>query len=270
MNIVCIGAHPDDAEVFAGGTMALWAQAGHRVVAVSVVNGEIGHHEMGGKPLVDRRLAEMGRAAAIGGYETRCLHYRDGEFMPSIEARRDIVRLLREAEADLVLTHRPVDYHPDHRYTSMTVQDAAYMVTVPQFCPETPRLARNPVFAYMMDSFTRPVPMRADVAVDVGPVMDAKWAMLDAMESQVYEWLPWIEAYPEPAPEGGDDRRRFLREMWDPLLRKWTEQGRAALAERYGPDRGTAVAYAELFEICEYGRQPDAAELEGLFPLGLW
>ena len=107
--------------------------------------------------------------------------------------RKRVVEILRECEADIVLTHRPNDYHPDHRYTSVVVQDAAFMVTVPHFCPSVPALRKNPVFLYLMDSFQKPTPFHPDIAVDVTGAMDTKWSMLDAMESQMYEWLPWLD-----------------------------------------------------------------------------
>ena len=266
MNIVCFGAHPDDGEVYAGGTLVKWSRAGHRVLLVSMTNGDIGHHEMSGGVLANRRRAEAARSAAIGGFRERILDNHDGELMPTLELRRTVVRIIREWQADVVLTHRPYDYHPDHRYTSMTVQDAAFMVTVPHFCPDVPALEKNPVFLYMMDHFTRPAPFQADVAVAVDDVMDTKWAMLDAMDSQFYEWLPWIERVPGgPVPQKAGARLAWLKETWSPFLREATERGRDALIARYG-DTGRDVAFAELFELCQYGSCPTPDELLALFP----
>ena len=147
MNIVCFGGHPDDGEVYAGGTLVKWSRNGHRVLLVSLTNGDIGHHEISGPALARRRLAEAQRSAEIGGFEERILDNHDGELQPTLELRKTIVRIIRECDADIVLTHRPCDYHPDHRYGAMAVQDAAYMVMVPHFCPdgsgaqEEPRLS---------------------------------------------------------------------------------------------------------------------------------
>src|SRR5687768_18217258 len=66
-----------------------------------------------------------------------------------------LFRSIREWKADLVMAHRPNDYHPDHRYTGILVQDAAYMVTVPSFCPDVPALEHNPVFMYFTDNFQK-------------------------------------------------------------------------------------------------------------------
>jgi N-acetylglucosamine malate deacetylase 1 len=265
VNIVCFGAHPDDGEVFAGGTCVKWARLGHRVVLVSMTNGDVGHHEMAGAALARRRALEARRSAELGGCMDLVLDHHDGELMPSLALRKQVVQIIREFEADLVLTHRPNDYHPDHRYTSQLVQDAAFMVTVPHFCPDVPALARNPVFAYLMDRFEKPYAFRPDVAVAVDDVMGVKWEMLDAMESQVYEWLPWLEGSSARVPAAPVDRRAWLEASWSDFFAQPAVRGREALVARYGAS-GHDVRYAELFEISEYGHQPSEDELRGLFP----
>lgn len=265
MNIVCIGAHPDDAEAHAGGTCVKWARTGHRILLVSLTNGDVGHHAMGGGPLAQRRKAEARRSAQIGGMEDLILDHHDGELEPTLELRKEVVRIIRSHQADVVLTHRPNDYHPDHRYAGITVQDAAFMVTVPHFCPDTPALGKNPVFLYMMDEFTKPVPFRPDVAVDVTDVMPVKLDMLDAMESQMYEWLPWLEGCLDSVPGDPVRRRAWLAQKWDPRFLGPAARWRETVARWYGPHAAN-VRYAELFEVCEYGRQPSEAEIRTLFP----
>jgi LmbE family N-acetylglucosaminyl deacetylase len=265
MNIICIGAHPDDAEYYAGGTLVQWARAGHRTLLVSMTNGDIGHYAMAGGSLAQRRAAESRRSAERGGVSSLMLDNHDGELMPTLEVRKSIVKLIREFEADIVLTHRPFDYHPDHRYTGMAVQDAAFMVTVPNFCPDVPPLRKNPVFLYMMDDFSRPAPFRADIAVAVDAVMDVKWSMFDAMESQFYEWLPWLEGKLDEVPKGSDARRAWLEDNLSPFFEKPAQRAREALRVWYGKGAGK-IKYAELFEICEYGRTPSPEEILDLFP----
>jgi len=266
MNIVCFGAHPDDGEVYAGGTLVKWSRAGHRVLLVSMTNGDIGHHELSGGALAVRRREEARQSAAIGGLHDLVLDHHDGELMPTMELRREVVKIIREWDADIVLTHRPYDYHPDHRYSAMAVQDAAYMVMVPNFCPHIPALKKNPVFLYMMDDFTRPATFRMDVAVNVSDVMDVKWAMLDAMDSQFYEWLPWIMKAPVLPPCDAAGRMSWLQEQWDPYFRSRADKSRAALAARYGDEHATRITHAEYFELCEYGHCPEREELWALFP----
>ena len=136
---VVFGAHPDDAEFVAGGTAVLWSARGHKVRFVSCTNGDVGHHTQSGGALARRRRAEAEKAARILGVETLILDNHDGELLPTLGNRKAVVRLIREWKADVVVGHRPFDYHPDHRYAGILVQDAAYMVTVPFFCLPRPR-----------------------------------------------------------------------------------------------------------------------------------
>lgn len=266
MNIVCFGAHPDDGEFFAGGTAVKWARAGHQVLLVSLTNGDIGHHEMAGGPLARRRRSEAAEAARIGGYESLILDNHDGELQPTLPLRRQIVRIIRERQADIVLTHRPNDYHPDHRYGAMAVQDAAYMVCVPNFCPDTPPLRKNPLFLYMMDHFQKPCPFRPDIAVAVDDVMDVKWSMLHAMPSQMYEWLPWIDGRLDERPAEPAHWRAWMEQYWSPRFEAAALAWREALVAQLGPERAAAVRFAEFFEVCEYGRRPSPEELHSFFP----
>ena len=152
LRIIAFGGHPDDCEVKASGVAAMWAAQGHQVKFVSVTNGDIGHYEMAGGPLANVRRAEVEECGRLLGIaSTVVLDNHDGELMPTLENRKKIARLIRDWQADVVLTHRPNDYHPDHRYTSILVQDAAFMVTVPYFTPDTPRVTKNPVFLYYSD-----------------------------------------------------------------------------------------------------------------------
>lgn len=266
MNIVCVGAHPDDCEFHAGGTAVLWARSGARVLFISMTNGDAGHHVQGGGPLARRRNQEAIASAKFAGVSTRVLEYHDGELTPTIDARRDVVRIIRDWRADLVLTHRPCDYHPDHRYTAMLVQDSAYMVTVPNFCPDVPPLEHNPVFMYMVDRFTKPYPFQPDVAVDVTSAMDTKWDMLDAMESQVYEWLPWTKGALKEVPKGVDERREWLQEAYATVFETYTKIAKPGLKKWYGESQTKKVRFAEAFEICEYGSRPAKSDLKRLFP----
>ena len=195
IRIIVFGAHPDDCELEAGGTAARWAKLGHKVKFVSVTNGDIGHHQMAGAVLARRRTDEVKKCAQILAIETEVLDIHDGELLPTLENRRTITREIREWKADVVIAPRPNDYHPDHRYTGILVQDAAFMVIVPSFCPDVPALRKNPVFLYTEDDFKKPNPFSPDVVVPIDPVFDLKVACIDALESQFYEWNPWLFGY---------------------------------------------------------------------------
>jgi len=269
LRIICFGAHPDDAEYKSGGTAALWAAAGHHVKLVSVTNGDIGHWQIHGEELAKRRTGESAEVAKRLGVTSQVLDIHDGELMPTLENRKTIVRLIREWNADMVISHRPWDYHPDHRYVGILVQDAAFMVTVPFFCPETPALKKNPVFLYSSDGFQKPYPFEADIAVAIDDVFEKKVDALLALESQTFEggalgsaeFVATVPPKSDPAA-----RREWLRERWVRRAGGEANRYREALIRWYGPDRGRDVKYAEAFEICEYGRRPTTDELRKLFP----
>lgn len=266
MNILLIGAHPDDSEVVAGGCMALWRDAGYTVTIVSMTNGDKGHQTEFGEALAVRRKEESKRSADIVSARSIVFDIPDGELEPTLAVRKQVVRLIRECQADLVITHRPNDYHPDHRYTAQVVQDAAYMVTVPQFEPAVPALRENPVFMYFMDQFQRPYPFQADVMVDVDAVMDTKWRLFDAMDSQFYEWLPWHMKTIDSLPHTPEERLIWLEGQWGPMLSGITEQLRPALEQWYSAEQAKTVKYAECFEVSEYGHRPTRDDLLKLFP----
>jgi len=267
LRIICFGAHPDDAELKAGGVATMWAAKGHEVKLVAVTNGDIGHWKEAGGPLAQRRKAEVERAAKIFGATVEVLDIHDGELVPSLENRKTITRLIREWKADIVMGPRPNDYHPDHRYTGVLVQDAAYMVAVPYFLPHVPPLESNPVFLYYSDRFERPNPFRADIVVAIDSVIDKKLDGLMGMESQFYEGgaLGSVDLVPtDPAKQ--QERREKVRGDLASRDRGTANRFRKELEEWYGKDRAAKVQFAEAFEICEYGRRPDKAEIKRLFP----
>jgi LmbE family N-acetylglucosaminyl deacetylase len=269
VRVIVFGAHPDDAEYKAGGVAALWARAGHAVKLVSVTNGDIGHWDMAGGPLARRRIAESAAVARTLGVTSEVLDIHDGELEPTLENRRTITRLIRAWGADVVICHRPWDYHPDHRAVGVLVQDAAFMVTVPFFCPDVPALAKNPVFLYASDRFQKPYPFEADIVVAVDEVFELKVDALLALESQTFEGGALGSAEPTAAAPPASDpvaRRQWLRDRWDRRQADEARQYREGLVKWYGAERAAGVRYAEAFEVCEFGRQPTDAEIRRLFP----
>lgn len=266
LRIMIFGAHPDDPDISAGGVAALYAQAGHAVRMVSLTNGDAGHHLEGGAPLAWRRRAEAGAAARRLGAEYLVLDNHDGELMPDLNVRRQVIRLIRQFQPDLVMAPRPYDYHPDHRATSQLVQDALYLVTVPNAVSDTPHLRRMPVAVYVADRFQKPHPFRPQVVVDIGPVVEAKADAMTCHVSQVYEWLPYNRRQEDQVPEGDGARREWLRAWLEPRLRWAAQEYRAELLALYGEERGALVQYAEAFEGCEYGAPLTEENLRQLFP----
>src|SRR6266480_2545657 len=258
LRIICFGAHPDDCEIQAAGAAALWAAKGHKVKFVSVTNGDIGHWRDAGGPLAVRRKAEVEAAARILGIETEVLDIHDGELLPTLENRRALTRLIREWQADIVMGPRPNDYHPDHRYTGVLVQDAAYMVTVPFFCPDIPAMKKNPAFFYYPDHFRKPNPFDPDVIISVDEVMEKKLDGLGIMESQFYEG--GANGSPELVPSDPEKQKQRHQEVRDSFTKRQqslTERFRNKLVDWYPADKAGAIKYVEAFEICEYGSQPD-------------
>jgi LmbE family N-acetylglucosaminyl deacetylase len=265
LRIIAIGAHPDDCDEQFGGTAAKLAKAGHRVKFLSVTNGDAGHHEIGGAALAKRRFLETQESARrLGIAEYQVLDNHDGELMPTLEVRRQIIRAIREWKADIVLSPRPNDYHPDHRYTGVLVQDAAYMVIVPNVVADTPALENNPIFLYYEDDFQKPAPFRPDVVVSIDSVWDQKIHALDAQVSQFYEWLPWTVHKLNTVPKDAKAREAWLSATWG--QNKLTDAARKTLQEELGAAAAN-VKHVEAFELCEYGRRPSIAELRAMFPL---
>src|SRR5690606_10242058 len=258
LRIIMIGAHPDDCDQEAGCTAILFSRICHAEKFVSVTNGDAGHQSQGGGILAKRRRAEAQDAGRRFGVTYEVLDNHDGALLPTLDVRLQIIRKIREWNADIVIAPRPNDYHPDHRYTGVLVQDAAYMVAVPNVAADTPPLEKNPVFFYFQNGFQRPNPFRPDIASDITPFFSQKIHAMDAQTSEFYEWLPWIGGYLNEVPSDPAQREKWLAENRKGRI---TPEVRASLEKWYGRDKAATIQYAEAFEICEYGRQPDEAEI---------
>ena len=256
LNVIVIGAHPDDCDVVAGGTAILYSKLGHRVKFVSMTNGDAGHQSMGGGVLAKRRMLEAQEAGKRFGVEYLVMDNHDGELMPTLENRLKIIREIRNWKADIVITHPLDDYHPDHRYTSILVQDASYMVIVPNVAPDTPPLKKNPVFLY--PGFGSP-----EIAVDIDVVFDQKVYATSAHESQFFEWMPWTEGTLDKVPSGKEERLKFVASWYGPL----SESEKACLKKWYGEARGNKILHDETFRYTPYGRRPSEEETRKLFPM---
>jgi LmbE family N-acetylglucosaminyl deacetylase len=267
LRIIAFGAHPDDCELQAGGVGALWARQGHHVKFVAVTNGDIGHWREAGGPLALRRKREVQEAARILGTHVEVLDIHDGELEPTLENRKKITRLIREWKADVVLAPRPNDYHPDHRYTGILVQDAAFMVSVPFIVPDVPPLKGNPVFLYYTDRFQKPLPSKPDIAINIDPVIETKLDALAVMESQFLEGGALGHAALLPkTPAEKPQRVAAVRAGHAARFAALADRFRGELERWYGREKAAAIKHAEAFELCEYGRQPSREELKKLFP----
>lgn len=266
LRLLILGAHPDDAEYHAGGTAAIYRDLGHTVRMISVTNGAAGHHEKAGRELAVIREAEARRSGQTIGADYIVWNEPDGALMPTLDVRLRIIRELRTYQPDIVLTHRPNDYHPDHRAVGQLVQDASYMVTVPAVAPDTPALSRDPVIAYLPDLFTKPTPLEPHVIVDVSDKTDTIVSMLACHASQVFEWLPYNEGRLAQVPADDAGRMVWLRSWYDEKVKPRAARFREAIIAAYGQSRGAAMDYVEVFEVSEYAAPLDAAARKRLFP----
>jgi LmbE family N-acetylglucosaminyl deacetylase len=263
LHIIIIGAHPDDPDED-GGTAYKWAQAGCDVLMVSLTNGDAGHQSIKADQLALIRREEARKAGEVIGVRYITLDNHDGQLMPTYENRLEVIRLIREQKADLVVFPRPYDYHPDHRYTGTLVLDAAYMVTVPTILPEVPFLAKNPVFLFCADGFIHPEPFKPDVCIDIDDVIEKKMDMYHQHKSQMYEWLPFNSGKLAQVPASDSDRRKWLGET-----RKGGSDAspyREKLIELYGKERGNKIKYCEAFEDSGYGTPLTKENMTIYFP----
>ena len=267
LRIIAFGAHPDDCEIRAGGVAAMWSDLGHKVKFISTTNGDIGHWKIAGGPLAKRRTAEVEAAAKVLGIDTQVLDIHDGEIMPTLENRKLFTKLIREQKADIVFTPRTNDYHPDHRYTGVLVQDAAYMVTVPFFCPDVPPLKKNPVFLYFSDRFQKPNPFEPDIVVSIDSVIEKKLDALSLLDSQFIEGgCGGHEGLVPKNEKELQEARKRVREAFRSRFKSVANKYRDKLIELYGEEKGRKVKYAEAFEVCEYGSRPSHQQLKKMFP----
>lgn len=266
LRVIAFGAHPDDAELKASGVAAQWAAQGAKVKFVAMTNGDIGHFSMAGGPLARRRTAEVAECARILGIENQVLDIHDGELVPSLENRKTVGRLIREWQADIVLGHRPYDYHPDHRYTGVILDDTAVVVVAPFFAPDTQATPRNPVYMYYSDAFLKPYPFDPTIVVSIDEGAEQKWRCISAMPSQFGDKDSWQGRTLPNVPADDRGREAYLLETVKSRSAAVADKYRDKLIALYGQERGSKVKYAEAFELSQYGRQPSVDELKQMFP----
>ena len=278
-----IGAHQDDVELQGGGLAAKYRRLGHDVRILSMTNGCGGHHILTPEETSRVRYLESQKVAKLLDLQYDVSSdVDDCTVMADIASRRRLTRYIRNYNPDLIITHRPNDYHTDHRNTGLLVQDASYLLTVPHECPDVPAMRYMPVIMYFEDYFKYP-PFEVDVVVDTDEVVDLKMEMVDINASQFYEWLPYTYGQEVPPESDREARLAFIygKDMsgmtdeeilalphsgWMEDFYKTAARFRRELIERYGEERGAKIRTAEAFMVCEYGA-PLTDELRAeLFP----
>jgi LmbE family N-acetylglucosaminyl deacetylase len=266
LRIIAFGAHPDDAELKFAGTGALFAAQGHKVKLVALTNGDVGHFSQAGGPLAQRRKAEVEACHAQLGVATDVLDIHDGELMPDLDTRKKVANLIREWQADIVLSHRPWDYHPDHRAVGKLAEDAAVVVAAPYFAPYTPPTKGNPIFLFYSDNFKKPYPFDPIIAVGFDEVAQKKWDCISALPSQFGDADSWQARYGRNVPTDEAGRKAFLIEGVKQRNADVANQYRNLLVQLYGEQKGRAIKYAEAFELNQYGSGATVDQLKAMFP----
>jgi len=263
MNIMIVGAHPDDPEGLAGGTAMLYREQGHQVTMVSMTDGGDGHHLMTREALVARRAGEARAAAKVMDVEYFIMPIPDAGLLPTLENRDMLIRLMRRKQPDLVITHRPVDYHPDHRYTSQLVTDSSYLLSVPLVAPDVPAVFK-PV-SYFFGSDLDTVERRKNVCIPIDPVWRRKLQAWHQHSSQMYEWLPKVEGMTDEVPANEEGRIEFLNRWRGGKHMRAAEAFRDLMAKTYGP-KAKDAKYAEAFYEAPVGKKLSPEELKTYFP----
>lgn len=267
LRVLVIGAHQDDPEHM-GGTAIKYARQGHTVHFLCATNGQSGHQEYPGYKMVQIRREEAARAKAVLGIEGyTCLDINDGYLTCDIPSREQMMRAIRTFAPDIIFTHRPNDYHPDHRNTSMLVQDCAYLLRVPNFLPTVPVMEKLPLIFYMDDMFQRPYPFDAAVIVAIDDVAEQKIRAFAQHESQMFDWLPWVSGR-DMSPVGTDEKSRLahLSALYLPDNAWQRDAFYDLLLTRYGIEQAETIRYCEAFEACEYGASHEGVNYEDIFP----
>ncbi|NLC43071.1 MAG: PIG-L family deacetylase [Clostridiales bacterium] len=286
LKVLMIGAHMDDNDFRGGGTALKYIKDGHSVRFLSVCNGSGGHHELSAPEVAAIRRKEADAVADLTGIEYDVWDIEDCEIIANLENRKRMVRYIRQYKPDIIFTHRTNDYHADHRNTALLVQDASYLLIVPNFCPDVAALIHTPVIMHFYDRFKNPV-FNPDVIIPIDDVIDEKYEMINCHVSQVYEWLPFTNGVLDQVPTDPEERLDWLRKPLVPRdgtqlteadLNRFIASNnseyreatpvikyRDKIIERYG-DLAKDILFAEAFEVSEYGNPLTKENEKMLFP----
>ncbi len=185
LNILCVAAHPDDTEILCAGTLARYAQQGHQVTMAVFTTGNMGDAHIAPAELAIIREKETRDAAALINAQVIWGGVDDEHVFPSQDQRRLMIDILREADPDVIFTHSPNDYHPDHRYVGQLVFDAYFQKGLPHIPGQSRpacRFGQAPI--YYMDNLGG-IAFFPTEYVDVSDMMETKLAMLRCHASQL-------------------------------------------------------------------------------------
>jgi N-acetylglucosamine malate deacetylase 1 len=264
LKVLVVAAHPDEAEMYAGGTVRLLADRGAAVKFMSLTNGDAGHYAMAREPLKRRRAGEAYTAARhLGVLDYEILDIHDGDLVPDLALRKAVISAICRWQADLVITfHDDCPGHLDNRAAGRVVHDAVGFCTNANIAGDVPPLSASPICLKMTDYGAVPTHLH-QVVVDVDQSIDAKLRACTAHATQFYEFAPFERGFLDAAPKLGDwaAERAFILKYW-PEFMYALEAMRPGLMTRYGKQ----VEFAESFQLAGYGRNVSIAEVEKLLP----
>lgn len=184
--ILALGAHPDDIEILCGGTLAKYAEKGDKVFMAPVTDGSMGHARIMPSELAKIREREVRESAEVIGAELIWVGLPDEFLLNTEETRLKIIDVIRTAKPDLIITHPPESYHPDHCMTSQLVFDASFMCTIPHI--ETAHSMHEKVVPILYMDTLAGLNFQPEIYVDITKSFDRKKEMLSKHKSQV-TWL---------------------------------------------------------------------------------
>lgn len=264
--VIVICAHPDDAELTSGGICILLSRMGYKIKYISLTNGNKGHHEGTKNEITIRGYGETEEVKKRMGCEYEILNIEDVKLESTLKNRIEVIRLIREWKADIVITHPPYDYYPDHRHTFLLVQDTAFLVNVPKILSEVPAVEQSPLFLYTRGRYVNPLELQPDIVVDITSVIRKKAYVIDAHVSQIYEWLFWINHSNDIIPETEEGKIDYILNQYVLRRGEVRENDKSVVKKWYG-SQAEEVKTIEAFEICEFGRTVNNQDIRALFPM---
>jgi len=184
MNILAIGAHPDDLEISCGGTLIKYAREGHKVTMCAISGGDMGHVVIMPDELLKIRLDESIEAAKVIGADFYSIEGRDGLIESSNkEVRQRLIEVIRKSRPDVIITHNPDDYMRDHMQTSALAYDASFISTLPHLFTESGYTTNFPPVFYM-DTLAG-IGFIPTEYVDISDVIEQKLEAVACHKSQI-------------------------------------------------------------------------------------
>jgi len=185
-SVLAVGAHPDDIEIVCAGTLAKYASQGVKVSIAVATDGSAGHMVIPPKELAEIRHEEAKNAARIIGADFYWLGFGDEMLPGDINTRLRFVEVIRRAKPDVILTHSPEDYHPDHRALSRLMFEASFVSGLKNVQTETPyHPGVQPL--YYFDTISG-LNFHPTEFVDITRTFEIKQQMLSCHKSQL-QWL---------------------------------------------------------------------------------